>query len=537
MASPASAMGRPVTLVLVGVILLPAILINQTAVHWRGNIVDSDLFAYYGWCVAQGARPYVDIWDNKPPGIWWANAAAIRLLGPGAGADLLLGSTALLLTLAGFVAIAQHAFHRSLALPATLVGAVLLTHLHWECGSNRTETFVVACETLAMLGYLRWLRSRRRPWLLLAGLAAGAAPLFKQSGLAVALAMAIHLAWLQWRTRSRGRGATGHLRGWTPWLIAGAGLIVPSAVAAAVLAWNGALGEAIFAVGAFNRAYFAIGDATWVHCAGALRAFWPTLAPSSGVLAIVALGLASGGYLRLRPGRKPTGRPARPGVGLFVLWCVLAVYLACVGPGRRSHHLMPALPALALLTLYPLHLLAHRHGLWRRLIARPGVVCALVLWGWVLGVAGVDDLTEAFRCWQTKPHWYSLGRTRPNECEQHAAELIHLTRPGDTIYVWGWSPGTYRCACRRPASRFATLEKCGQVGGYAQFILEGAMADIRRQPPAAFVISTSDYALVDADAPSEFGAWVRAHYRPVGTVAGMRILIWRGDLDSAPTPG
>ena len=71
-------------------LLAGAAVINQSAVHWRSNNADSDLFAYYGWCIAHGARPYLDVWDNKPPGIWWVNAAAIRLCGAGAGSEMLV---------------------------------------------------------------------------------------------------------------------------------------------------------------------------------------------------------------------------------------------------------------------------------------------------------------------------------------------------------------------------------------------------------------------------------------------------------------
>jgi 4-amino-4-deoxy-L-arabinose transferase-like glycosyltransferase len=499
-------------------VLLLAIAINQSAVHWRRNVVDSDLFAYFGWCVADGARPYLDIWDNKPPGIWWVNAAAIGLAGPGARADVVLGAAALAVTLAAFVGVARLAFHRSLLVPAAIAGAIVLTHLHFECGSNRTETLVVACETLAMLGYLHWLRGGHWPWLVLAGVAAGAAPLFKQSGLAAAAAIVLHLAW--------------RYRGWKQWLIFGAALALPGILAMAVLAWQGALRDAIFAVLVFNRTYFAIGDATWVHVGRTLKVLWPVASPLAGVLALVALGLLGGVVVRATRGR---GRlRARPGVGLFVLWCVAALYFASVGPGRRSHHLMPALPALALLTLYPLHLLVARHGLRKSLARRPSVVCALVIWAGVLGVYALDHLSEASRCWQTKAHWYGLERAAPNECEQQGAALLRLTRPGDTIYVWGWSPGTYRYACRRPASRFATLEKCGQLGHYADFIRDGAIDDIQHQPPAAFVASLGDYAQLPA---REIGDWLRARYQLVETVAGMHILTRRSDLDNVPVPG
>ena len=158
-----------------GVLLAVAVTVNASAVHWRQNLADSHLFGYYGWCVSQGARPYLDVWDNKPPGIWWVNAAAFRLFGEGIAAEIWICSAAVAATLIAFAAIAVTVYHRSLLLPAVLTACALLTHVGYECGGNRTETFVVLFETLAVLGYVRWLRGRRLAWLGLAGLFAGAA--------------------------------------------------------------------------------------------------------------------------------------------------------------------------------------------------------------------------------------------------------------------------------------------------------------------------------------------------------------------------
>jgi len=38
-----------------------AVLLNQSAVHWRDNVNDSHYYAYCGWRVSQGARPYLDV--------------------------------------------------------------------------------------------------------------------------------------------------------------------------------------------------------------------------------------------------------------------------------------------------------------------------------------------------------------------------------------------------------------------------------------------------------------------------------------------
>lgn len=523
------------TLLACGMVLAGAVVVNQSAVHWRSNLPDSLLFGYYGWCIADGARPYLDVWDNKPPGIWWINAAAFGLCGPGLGGDLLLGSLALGAMLLAFVAAARTVYHRSVLLPAGLVGAVLLTDLRFECGSNRTETFVCACETVAVLCYLRWLRRRRYAWLVLAGLAAGTSPLFKQSGLAAAAACGLHLAWVQWSRPASGRGLGKAPARWQPWLIAGGALAVAPLTAAGVLAHQGALSEAVFAVGRFNQAYFAVGDATWVHIDRALRVYQPVLTLLRNVFLVAGAGLVWGLAVCVRRGLSGVRHPPpRRGVGLFLLWFLLAAYLACVGPGRRGYHFMPALPALGLLGLYALHLLAGRRGLRTRLTAHPGAAAALVAAAYWLGALAVGNLHAAGEVWQTKPQWYAVRSRWPAPYQLQAAEICRLTGPGDTIYVWGWSPGTYRFAYRRAASRYATIEKIGHVGAQARFIVDGAVADIRRTPPTVFVISVNDYAALRAPPPSNFAVWLSRHYETAHTVAGMHILTRRLDKTVLP---
>ena len=556
--------GRVWTWSACGLLIAVAVVLNQSAVHWRENVVDSHLFAYHGWCVTQGARPYVDIWDNKPPGIWWVNAAGfwlcgstpdseVRRYGEEVAGEVLISGLALTLSLVAFVALARMAYRPSVTLTAAVTGCVLLTHLFYECGGNRTETFVVACEILAILGYLCWWRGGGWGWLALAGLAAGAAPFFKQSGLAAGAACAVHLAWTQIRARGSPRGLKPAARrvdprgqSWKPWVVAGGAFLVVPLCIVATLAAQGALWEAWRAVGAFNRAYFAIGDATWLRVDRALGIYWESIQPLTWLFAAAGIGLAwglwtsgrvphrfSGGGRESwmgRPGQSPAATGTgwlRTGVELFWLWGVLALYLACVGPGRRGHHFMPVLPALGLLALYPIHRLAGQRGLSARLTASPGAVALFVLFGYGLAQLAAGNLAELRRCWQVKPCWHALSYAEPQGYQLQAAEIRRLTQPGDTVYVWGWSPGTYRYAYRPAASRFATLEKCGQVGPHAQFILDGAIADIRRSPPKVLVFSDSDLRGVLAEPHGEFAAWLLERYEDRGMVGGMYLLMLR----------
>src|SRR5216684_4250650 len=38
---------------------------------------DAGTYADIGWALNHGARLYVDVWDNKPPGIYWLSALLV----------------------------------------------------------------------------------------------------------------------------------------------------------------------------------------------------------------------------------------------------------------------------------------------------------------------------------------------------------------------------------------------------------------------------------------------------------------------------
>lgn len=501
-------------------LLAAAVVFNQSAVHWRGNINDSHYYAYCGWRVSQGAIPYLDVWNNKPPGTWWVNAAGFLIRGPGVGRELLICSVAVAAAIVGFVGVARTVYHRSLWLIALATGCVLLTHLRYECGGNRTETFVVPCEILAVLGYLRWRRGGRWGWLIIGGLFAGAAPLFKQSGLGALGACALHLAWSQLTARWIDSTAIPGRRWWVPWTVGGAAVLTLPVIAAAVLAWQGALGQACFAVLGFNQAYFAVSDATWLNLRAAFQPYLVKLPPMYGLFVPIGVGVL------LRVVRRSDGHGrGNAGVGVFWLWLLATTYLACVGPGRQAYHLATTLAPLGLLALYPLHWLVRDRNLVRRIVARPSMAVVVVVYLYVLmGLVG-ESVVMARCYWVTKPHWYALRREPPAAYEVQAAEIVRLTRPDETVYVWGWSPGTYRFAYRHSPSRFSTLEKLGQVGKRAEFIYQGAIADIQRAPPAVLVISTSDLRAMLSPPRSDFARWVDRHYRDRGEFEGMHILV------------
>jgi hypothetical protein len=248
-----------------------------------------------------------------------------------------------------------------------------------------------------------------------------------------------------------------------------------------------------------------------------------------GVAALAAVGGVLHVFGRRRLARDEHAEEAGSAEGLIAviwLWAAISFYLACVGPGRQAYHLAPVLPALGLLSLYPVRWLAGERGLVASIVARPSIAASLALLALILCHTAAASYTYGAAQRGTGRRGSTESQLAPYEVQ--AAEIRARTPTSAQIYVWGWSPGTYRFAYRRGVSRFLTLEKLSHVGARARFILDGAMADVRRDPPAILVISTGDLAGLMQPPRGEFAAWINQHYVDTGEIEGMHLLEWRG---------
>src|ERR671939_156488 len=60
--------------ILLGCWAVTSTIIGRSYLYWGYPNWDAQLFAYFGFQWRHGHIPYVEIWDNKPPGIFAANA-------------------------------------------------------------------------------------------------------------------------------------------------------------------------------------------------------------------------------------------------------------------------------------------------------------------------------------------------------------------------------------------------------------------------------------------------------------------------------
>lgn len=474
-------------------ILTLALFANQQTVHQRGNLADSHLFEFHGWCIAQGATPYREIWDNKPPGIWLVNAAAFAIVGEHPWTGYVPAALATAATLAAFLILARRIYGTAITLPAALLAGALLTHVGFECGANRTETYVVCAEVGGVALLLRAIPSaathrRQRSLLIFAGLFLGAAPWFKQVGIAALAGSSVYLL-LTAASPTRGGFRAAIQRLITLWLAA----TIPLLAIVAWLAAHSALADGFFAFAEFNQAYFAIGDATWVDLPRALRDYRDSYPLMILPLVLAALGCVTPLHdpaNAQRTDAKPAEQPGPSALPLLIVWFTVAAYLALVSVGRLSYHLAPLLPPVALLALRPVAWLL-RGGLTTAL-QDPARILGLACFA--AAFAQIAGQSARIGGWIDRgggAAWPARAASLERVIDQGRA-IAAACEPREPIYVWGWAPGPYRFAYRLPSTRFATLEKVFPLRPHAAFIEAEARAALVAAPPRVFAISRRD---------------------------------------------
>ena len=541
--APARSEGTALWLLIVVmvVIIAPLIALSQIIAYWRTDVVDDQMFGYYGWRILHGATVYLDVWDNKPPGIYWINALGLLL-----GHDTYLGViglcvAALVMAHVTFFVIAASVYSRGAAALTTILLSFFLTHAYYTGGTTRTETFLVMFELLAVAFYLRgFARDRWWKWYV-AGLLCGLAFLFKQVGLAAWGCMGLHtialvvVRELPWRT------------GLKRCLLLLVGAATSVGTAAAVLAWQGALGAAFFAVFEFNRAYFATRASRFPYN----LATWSLLRDHVKPILLLPLLMAAAAAIHaflwwLRPKYRPpeieqTLRAQQPvcslPVFLFGTWFLAALYGAMVSPHGFRHYLVPTIPPLMLLAGYLVNVLRAEARLLRRLQQRAWVTAAFVIMAYFSWEALVRQFEEV-----SKVVVFRIEQHEPAEWETVGDAVAGWTRPTDRIQCFGYMPGVYLRARRLNATRFTTTEKVGQVRAEARFVVDEMEAKLRADPPAVLVLSAGDYLwMKNGDRlgqPSAFtlAPWIDQHYRLVQEIPKFGNIYIFKRTDLLPTP-
>jgi 4-amino-4-deoxy-L-arabinose transferase-like glycosyltransferase len=420
--------------------------------------IDQSLWASAVRGLSRGQRLYVDVWEQRPPGIYWIYLAGFRVFGWTAAAvawlDILAAAaTTLLLYVIGRRLATPTTGVAAAALYATLTMPAWLYRHHGFLERSVCETFIVVCIAAAA-----WLavRFRDRQTAIAAagvGLFAGAAVVLKpNAGLyfpALMLWMALY---------ARGASAQPNGISWRRTFVVAvlAASVVP--VVAVLWLWaHGALGEAKIAVVDFNRFYvgqgltigglaLAFGKAVW------LRIKSDPLWLAGGIASVAVL------WELVR------ARRLSPLAGLAVLWGG-AVMLVILVNGIRmfNSYFIQAFAPLALLAAWLFTEGARRTHKPAAVVAAVLMLALLVQRQYPLPILAAAAADFNVLRGRTDRHaylemfgGYANGRGHSSRANEEVAAYVRQhTQPDDQVYLFGISgAGVYFTADRLTAHRF-----------------------------------------------------------------------------------
>jgi hypothetical protein len=452
----------------VGAVAVPLLVLLSIAVllpnHPAGRdpAEDAGVFFYAAQRLLDRGAPYRDIWDHKPPGVYFVDAIGIAI---GRQTGVWLVQLAFLTAAA---LIGYRALSREFGVAAGLVGSLAwLVALPRLFLADAAQTSFVEFYALPLqFGVLLLLRLPLTRWRALGiGVLGGVALLFKPT--LIGIVVAVGLVTL---VRSR-RAAV------VPLVLIALGVLAPVAIAVAWAAARGVLGEMLDQAVVYNRAY--AGFAPLSDRIDAVVSGLRLTLPSG--LAVVAVG----GWLYAVASR----RFASMLVAVALVALPLEIMLSTWGRGYH-YYFIPWLPAMAILT-------AFAAGELQRVapsrLARPALAAMVLL-------MSVQPALLVSRLALTTAD----GRIR-----SAAAYLAANTKSQDTVLIWGSHAELLFLADRRSPTRYVYQYAALSTRGYATPArVEELLAELRSTRPTLIVDASRDSFVTPPLDPAGLRAWV-----------------------------
>ncbi len=453
---------------------------------------DQGIYATVADGLLHGEVPYEDLWDFKPPGIFFVYAAAFAALGKSMMAPRLLEVAGLLLMVLGLRRVSVDLFGSK---TVGLVGAALAALLHaqlefWHSG--QPETFGGFLTVGALLLTVVYVPPRYRvlSWAAIGG-AFGLAFLLKPPLGGATIVCASALA-----RRERAAGASP-LRSLVPACVLALGSLAPILLCALWFVWRGGWSELAWTLGEFTPGYTQL---SWVGRSAPEMFYVAVQEAFFGLSALLGAGFIAAISMRPIHGREREG--------FFLVLGIASVQLAGVAMQGKffAYHYAATLPLLSLVSGVGLY------KLWRRLaVGSPSG--ALAFFSFVaIAVAmraPVRDVPEGFWHRSLLRLGY-LARVGPlssrEELDQKlyyvadynldadrrvALDVARRLPEGRSLYVWGFEPAIYWLSGAEPSSRFI-YNVPQRVTWDRERARHDLLEDLKKNPPAVVVVQRRD---------------------------------------------
>jgi len=463
-------------------IALGAVLLSPFLSYPFGR--DHGVFATAADILSRGGVPYLNIWDVKPPGIFYLYQASFSLFGRSMAAPRILDLIWTLATATAVYVLGRRLFRHWTAIAAAVFFLVRYVAGFGYWNSAQPDGFASLPLSLAAMALLT-AEHRRSLWVAsLAGTLTGVAMLLKPT-LGIFILMPVIAA------MTNPQDSVGTRVGRASIYIIGCFLVIGGAV---LLIWQaGALRDTNAILIQWNLAYS--------HLRHPLaQASNPIIQTSRFIFGLPRHYLFPVGLLAIIGAFDLLTRPNSGRMrGLTLGWTLSMMASVWLQGKFYTYHWLPVLPPFALLAAQGLD--AIKVGLRQnfpqraaRAIAISGASMLIALLGlaywsslqWpirvLLKVTGPNAVVERF------------GRRGDFSLAADAAVASSIkggTEPSDSIFVWGFEPLIYFLADRRPASRFIYNVPLVTPWSPAEWRSE-LLDDLQTKRPAYFIVTRND---------------------------------------------
>ena len=506
--------------------------VAQVLVYSFGR--DQGIYGVVAEGMLRGDVPYRDLWDFKPPGIFFVYAASFAVFGKTMMAPRLVE---VIMMIGGVLGLRRLGGVFFGSRTAGIMGGAVYALVHAQMDfwhSGQPEAFAGALTIYALvLTTHDWSRHRAHFAQMAAGLLFGMAFVLKPPFGGGAVACAYFL------TAHRRADGMSWLRAVTPFWWMGFSSLIPIAACCSWFYAAGGWPALSWTLFEFAPGYTALG---WVNRSAGGMFFHSMSEGFFGLSSLLAMGTIAAAAIHPRANREREG--------LLLLLGVLSFqFIGITVQGKFfQYHFLASVPLIGLIA---------GHGfykLWKRVAL--GSVSGTVAFGAFMIVAAtmrlpVNDAPEGFwnRSGIRMRYLLSAGRSLNRvsldekihyvagynlDVARRTANVVKRhVKPGDHLYIWGFEPAIYSMSETIPSSRYIY-----NVPQRAKWQNERPrrtlMADLRKNPPKAVVTQRRDamhfvtgHRKDSTDSLPDFpemNRWLHANYQKAQTID--RFALW-----------
>ncbi len=464
---------------------------------------DEGMYGYMGQRILAGEVPYRDIFDHKPPAVYYINAFIIKFFGSATTIIRTFAAAYSLFTTLALFGIGYLLFGAGGGLLAALIYAFFSGTPMIQGTSSNTETFMVLPMCLALWCFLLANRKKNLWWLFASGLFSGLAVMMKQ----VAFMNFLVLAGAAFFMTSRPQDLkTSRLKNVI--VIIGGFLIVP-VFFLAYFFMNHALPDFIKCVFLINKTYLQSSPVPFFFLDPryGLSSIWNLIKFENGFLwlfSAVALALV---FITRRDGD----------FMLVAFWAIFSFVGVATGTLFFGHYYIHLIPGLSLLSALALVNLRDAFGRTVRNLI------------WLLAAVFIISGSIALRpfYFQYNPHVISIMKQSTSDfvvAEIVARELKKIMAPDDQVFVWAAEPEVYFYLGKKAPGKYLYyyywMKRTAEFGEY---VPDTILRDLQKLKPR-FVVRGN----YNPPAP-RLAEWIMKNYNLKDDLSGWRIgmMGWR----------